>query len=70
MISDFCGGVNEICPVFGFYAAYNPRTVQVSCLKQRVYQSSSFVFRRIIKEENGRGRRNVAEGSVGEEVRF
>jgi hypothetical protein len=56
MISDFCDSVNEICPVFGFYAAYNPKTVQVSCLNQCVYESS-FIFWRIIKLEIGKGRR-------------
>ena len=70
MISNFCGGVNEICLMFGFFAAYNPKTVQVSFLKQRVYQSSLFIFWRTIKLENGKGRKNVAEGLVGEEVRF
>jgi len=60
MISDFCGGVNEICSVFGFYAVYNPKTVQFSCLKQCVYLSSSFVFWRIIKLESGEGRRKCA----------
>jgi len=57
MISDFCGSVNDICPLFGFYTAYNPKTVQVSCLKQCMYQSLSFIFWRIIKLENRIGRR-------------
>jgi hypothetical protein len=44
MISDFCGSVNEICPVLGFYVVYNPKTAQVSCLKQCLYESSLLVF--------------------------
>jgi len=57
MISDLCGCVNEICPVLGFYMVYNPKKAQVSCLKQCVYQSSLLVFWRIMKLDNGNGRR-------------
>ena len=57
MISDFSDCVNKICPLFGFYTEYDPKTVQVSCLKQHVYQSSSFIFWRIIRLENWKGKR-------------